>query len=273
MALTQTLPTIPLVNAQRTATSSERLSLSNADLTAAISAAGPTATLPAIILAHALTTLRLAFAGVRYLCQGDAVAESYRRMTTAEFALINARQEWANWRTIPRNLTGHLPVDRPLTVVDLCCGMGDSTCVLAWWLPAGSRIIGLELDTRFAAAAARRTYRNRHGDIIPTTIHRASVLETFRDHAGQRCAAGSVDLVHAIGSIGCHFSPDDSRVIVRECARVLAADGFALLDAGNAGTPPSALAAIAGDHGLTVVRRSRSWWFDRYVQLVLRRAA
>lgn len=276
MSISQVLPAntpsvMPTRHADRVP--HDRLRLSKADLASAIATAGPAADLPTIILEHAVTSLMLACAGVRYLCQGAAVRDAYRRMTTAEFARINARQAWANWRVIPRNLHGNLRIDRPVAALDLCCGMGDSTRVLAWWLPAGSSIVGMELDPRFAAAASASSYRNRDGDIIPVTIQRASVLEGFRDRHGARCADRSLDLVHAIGSVGCHFTPEQTAVIVRECDRVLAEDGIALLDCGHAGTPAHELIRLARAHGFTVTGRARSWWFDRYEQLVLRRAA
>lgn len=254
-------------------TAGGRLCISPADLANAIAAAGPRAGLPAILLEHAFTGLRLARAGIRYLVQGAAVAEVYGRMSTQEFLSINARQAWANWRTIPRNLHGNLPVDRPLAVLDLCCGTGDSLRALAWWLPAGSQLIGMEADSRFAACAAACRYRNRADEEVPVVVHHASVLDGFLDAEGVRMADGSLDLVHAIGSIGCHFTPQQSEVVVRECARVLAEDGFALLDAGHAGTTADDLGRIAARHGLRVTRRSRSCWFDRYEQLVLRREA
>ncbi len=264
---------LPRGSTRRAKPSTDRLQVSAQDLDVAIAAAGPTTSLPTIVVQHAMTTVTLALGGIRYLCRGDAAREAYKRMTTAEFIRINARQAWANWRTIPRNLQGQLPVNRPLTVIDLCCGTGESTQVLAWWLPSGSQIVGMEIDPRFAAAAAAQTYRNRHGDIIPVSVRRASILDGFCDHNGARCLDATVDVVHAIGSIGCHFTPAESAIIMQECARVLKSDGIALLDAGAAGTSERTLATIAEQHDFQVDRRSKSWWLDRYVQLVLRRAA
>lgn len=258
---------------RRSSSSDGRLRVSAADLAAAIAAAGPRASLPAIVMAHAVASARLALRGVRYLVQGSQVEEVYRRMTTDDFQCINARQAWANWRTIPRNLHGNLPVDRPLAVLDLCCGTGDSLRTLAWWLPRGSHLVGMEADARFAAYASTMSYRNRTDDPIAVTVHQASVLDGFRDHHGGRCADQAFDVVHAIGSIGCHFTPAQAETIVGECARVLAPGGFALLDAGRPGTPAATLSALAIRHGLQVTGRSRSWWFDRYEQLVLRRVA
>lgn len=235
---------------------------------------GCSQSLMGIIVRHACTSARLALSGVRYMQQGSAAtSETYSRMTTAEFSCINGRQAWANWRTIPQSLSGRLPVDLPLRVIDLCCGIGESIRVLAWWLPQGSTIIAYEQDARFAASAQVRTYRNRHGDTIPVTVRQASVLETFCDPAGEPYENDSIDIVHAIGSLGCHFSPDESRVIVRECARVLVTGGYAFLDAGRAGTSASRLSMLASEAGLQFEGQCKSWWLDRYVQLALRKPA
>lgn len=234
--------------------------------------AGCTQSLMGIIIRHACTNARLALSGVRYLQQGSvATSASYSRMTTAEFSCINGRQAWANWRTIPQSLSGRLPLDLPLRVIDLCCGIGESIRVLAWWLPQGSTIIAYEQDARFAAAAQGRTYRNRRGDTIPVTVRQASVLETFCNRAGDPYEKGSIDIVHAIGSLGCHFAPDESRLIVRECARVLVTGGYAFLDAGRAGTSAARLASLASEAGFQCEGQSKSWWLDRYVQLALRK--
>lgn len=274
MPLSHVLPALsPAVSRQEPSTvPADRLAVAPEGLASAIALAGPTTSLWTIVWEHALTSLNLALAGVRYLCRGAAANDAYRRMTTYEFARINARQAWANWRTIPWNLHGNLPVDRPLLVVDLCCGMGDSTRTLAWWLPAGSQIVGMESDSRFAAAASAHTYRNREGDVIAVTIRAASVLDGFRDHQGARLADHTVDVVHAIGSIGCHFTAEQTAIILQECDRVLTADGFAMLDTGRAGTSAREMERLAHAHGFIVTGRRRSWWFDRYEQLVLRRA-
>src|SRR6476620_4243359 len=67
--------------------------------------------------------------------QNNKACEAYCEMTVNEFEMINARQQWANWRTIPRNLNGRLP-NRPLRAIDLCCGTGQSTEVLSHYLPS-----------------------------------------------------------------------------------------------------------------------------------------
>ena len=74
----------------------------------------------------------------------DQVAAAYAAMSQQEFDAVNGRQDWANWRTIPRALDGHVP-DEPLRVLDLGCGTGSSTRVLAHYCPPGSHITGYEI--------------------------------------------------------------------------------------------------------------------------------
>src|SRR5690349_4762697 len=91
-----------------------------------------------------------------------AVAAAYAAMSDQEFEAINGRQDWANWRTIPRALSGHVP-DRPLRVLDLGCGTGSSTRVLAFYSPAGSHVTGYEIAPDLVTIARRRTYSHRSG--------------------------------------------------------------------------------------------------------------
>src|ERR1022692_4059307 len=89
------------------------------------------------------TERALARRGIRFRATAfDQVLAAYAAMTQAEFAAINGPQDWANWRTIPRALSGHVP-DRPLRVLDLGCGTGGSTRVLAFYCPLGSRVTGI----------------------------------------------------------------------------------------------------------------------------------
>jgi len=82
-----------------------------------------------------------------------ALAAAYAAMSDGEFDAVNGRQDWANWRTIPRSLSGHVP-DRPLRVLDLGCGTGGSTRVLAFYCPAGSAITGYKVYRRTAGTSS-----------------------------------------------------------------------------------------------------------------------
>src|SRR5262245_66680241 len=109
---------------------------------------------------HWRTERRLARRGVRFrTTDPDAVVAAYAAMTAAEFAAINGLQNWANWRTIPRALSGHVP-DRPLRVLDLGCGAGFSTTVLAFCCPAGSHLTGHEFAEPLPATPRPRPFPN-----------------------------------------------------------------------------------------------------------------
>ena len=208
--------------------------------------------------------------GVRFRStEPDAVAAAYAAMTADEFDAVNGRQAWANWRTIPTSLDGLLP-DEPLRALDLGCGTGGSTAVLARLLPAGSTAIGVEFAEPLAEVARSREYPNRHGDCRVAFLV-GSVCEPLLDEDGGPVAAGSVDLVNSSGVIGHHLSGADLDACLDEIARVLRPGGVAALDPGPTASAAT-LAAGMEQRGFRLERRTRSNPFDRCGQAVFRRA-
>ncbi|MCO6436203.1 MAG: class I SAM-dependent methyltransferase [Phycisphaerae bacterium] len=199
----------------------------------------------------------------------EATAE-YAAMDAEDLAAINRLQSWANWRTIPRNLSGRLP-NRPVRVVDLCCGVGESTAVLAWYTRPGSTVLGLELQPAFVEQARAGTYIHSDGRRAGVAFRVQSVLETFRDEDGATLETGSVDLVHAIGAIGRHFTESESAVIADETARVLREGGLAILDCGPDGTSGKALWRLFRDRRFEYLGRARSHPLERAWQLAFRK--
>jgi SAM-dependent methyltransferase len=201
----------------------------------------------------------------------NAVAlKAYCAMSPAEFDGINARQRWANWRVIPRNLDGRLP-SRPVRAIDLCCGVGHSTDVLAFYLTPGSEILGLEFNPQFIETARQRDFRDENGDLAHVRFHVQSVLETFRQPDGSPVPSASVDLVNSCGAVGCHFDRRATATLLDEVARVLRPGGLATLDSGHDGTSGAELVALAKARGFRVLHETRSCLFDRFVQLCLRK--
>jgi SAM-dependent methyltransferase len=199
--------------------------------------------------------------------RNEDATRAYCAMSAREFEGINLRQAWANWRTIPRCLSGRLPA-RPARALDLCCGTGQSTDVLAHYLAPGSQIHGLEFNAHFVALARARRYRDRRGATSHAVTFRAqSVLETFRRADGRRVDSQSQDVVTCCGALGHHFEASSARVIAREIARVLRPGGLALLDSGPHGTRPEELTRIFRTLGFKRVHSTRSCLLDRYTQL------
>ena len=95
--------------------------------------------------------------------------EAYGAMTPQEFEEINGCQEWANWRVIPRMLTGLVP-NRSLFVVDLGCGSGGSTSILATYCPPGSELLGLDASESLIAMARARSFTTACGEPIHATF-------------------------------------------------------------------------------------------------------
>ena len=206
----------------------------------------------------------LARRGIRFRATAfDQVLAAYAAMSQAEFDAINGPQEWANWRTIPRALSGHVP-DRPLRVLDLGCGTGGSTRVLAFYCPPGSYLTGYEIAEPMLAFARRRDFRQRSGLTAQVDFVCQGVTEPMRE------PAGSVDVISASGVIGHHLQPETIPPLIAEMRRVLAPTGVAMLDVGP--TMPGRdlqrimTAANFGFHG-----HYRSWFGDRTGQMVFRR--
>ncbi len=226
------------------------------------------APLPRIFARQAWAELRVRlFKKVNFRKSQNAEAlQAYEKMTLEEFDGINARQRWSNWRTIPRNLSGTV-ANAPILALDLCCGIGQSTEVLAYYLHPESKILGLEHAAHFVELARSRKYLNRDGSAAHATFRSQSVLETFRDENGKPFADASVDLVNCCGAIGAHFKPEVTSILVKEVTRVLKPGGHAMLDCGHAGTSKKKLLQIAEANGLKKIKVSQNSFLDFYPQV------
>src|SRR5262249_49728434 len=125
------------------------------------------------------------------------VTAAYAAMTPAQFYAINGRQSWANWRTIPRCLSGHVP-DRPLRIVDLGCGTGNSAGVLAWYAPAGSHLSGHEQSAPLLDVARLRLYRQRvNGQPALVDFVSQSLTQPLQEKDGTVIADQSIDVINS----------------------------------------------------------------------------
>lgn len=197
---------------------------------------------------------------------------AYCAMSVAEFEAVNARQKWANWRTIPRNLHGRLPA-RPCRAVDLCSGVGDSTEVLAYYLPAGSEILGLECSPEFVRRARGRVYRGAGGEPVAAGFRVQSVLEPFRDASGTLLPDGSVDLVNSCGSLAINFDEPALDALAAEISRVLKPGGLAAVDCAARRSGRERMIGLFRRHHFEALGSARSCPFDRFAQICFRRTA
>ena len=202
--------------------------------------------------------------------RNDEARRAYAALQLWEFEGINERQAWANWRTIRRNLQGRAP-RMPVSAIDLCCGTGDSTEVLAWCLAPGSAILGVDADPRFVAVARQRPYFSRGGEPADVRFGCQSVLEPLRNEAHEPIPDASVDVVNSSGAVGCHFEAKATTLLAAEVDRVLRPGGLALIDCGPDGTRPQELRGIFHALGHRVIHRARSCALDRYWQFCFRK--
>ncbi|MBI3891203.1 MAG: class I SAM-dependent methyltransferase [Candidatus Wallbacteria bacterium] len=213
----------------------------------------------------------LAARGIHFRTTDPTVAEAaYAAMTAGEFEAVNGRQAWANWRTIPRALSGNIP-EQPLLVVDLGCGTGPSTSVLAFYCPAGSRVIGYELAEPLVRIAGRRSYPDRAGRPAQVTFVAQPVTKPLCDASGVLLGDGSVDVVNASGIVGHHFTEATIGPLVDEIRRVLSQRGIAMLDVGPT-LGEAVLTRLMDRAGFVATGRYRSWPFDPTGEIVFRRS-
>jgi len=211
----------------------------------------------------------LARRGIRFRTADEAaVRRAYAAMTPAEFDAINGRQDWANWRTIPRSLSLHVP-DRPLRVLDLGCGTGSSTRVLAYYCPAGSQITGYELAPALVEVARSRDYQHRSGVGAEISFECQPVTTTLLEQR-KPVASQSVDLASASGVVGHHLTAATLGPLGEELRRVVRPGGIVLLDVGPT-LGARELTRLMTAAGFLRIARTRSWLFDPTGQVVFRR--
>jgi SAM-dependent methyltransferase len=194
------------------------------------------------------------------------LSAAYAAMSDDEFDAINGRQDWANWRTIPRSLSGHVP-DQSLRVLDLGCGTGGSTRVLAFYCPVGSHLTGYELTAPLVEIARRRSYPQCNGQPAHVDFCCQGVTEPLCDASGARVADASVDVVNASGVVGHHLNPTSVLPLIVELKRVLRPGAAALLDVGPT-LSDADLGALMLGHGFKRIAYRRSCFLDRTGQVV-----
>jgi SAM-dependent methyltransferase len=199
----------------------------------------------------------------------STVAAAYQAMTAQEFDAVNGRQDWANWRTIPRCLNRHVAA-RPLRILDLGCGTGSSTRVLAFCAPAGSWILGYEAVEALCTMARRKVYWNRSGLDVTVDFRCQGMTETFCATDGSAVLDRTIDVVNASGVVGHHLNEQSVKPLITEVNRVLAPEGIAMLDVGPTLKEPN-LTALMTAAGFVKVGHWRSCWLDPTGQVVYRR--
>lgn len=220
----------------------------------------------AVLLQQLAAEQRLKARGIKFrTADPSSVLAAYTAMSTDEFDRVNARQAWANWRTISRCLNGNVP-NRPLLVIDLGCGSGESTLALEHCCPPGSLIVGYEMAAQLAQVAKLRT---RHCT-CQVDIVCQSVEHILRLPCGAPVTDGSIDVVNASGVIGHHFTRDSIDPLVREIQRVLSPAGIAMLDVGPSLSETELVKAMEMA-GFARMSRHKSCMFDRNGQVVFRR--
>lgn len=249
---------------QQKSVAPEKLRITESEVQRMAQIHAPTRALPVVLIRQWLAEfLPRILKGANIRKDGNAnVFKAYEKISPDELKSVNMRQHWAAWRAIPRSLSNVIN-NTPLFAVDLCCGLGESSQILAHYLPEGSKILGVDFNSRFVASA-----KSRARSCAPTQLHfrTQSVLDPLRDESGTLLPKASVDLVHSIGALACHFTFSETKSVVKNAVRVLRPGGILILDMRKSGRERRSLESMILRMGFKHVKCASSCAFDRTSQ-------
>lgn len=203
----------------------------------------------------------------------DFVHHAYNKMDHDTFSAINGAQEWVNWRQIPRALRKRIPKG-PAVIVDLGCGPGSSTRILAWYGTPAWRIIGIDFSEdlihRARSLKENGDFHTADGGKPTIEFVVGSVVESFRDASDTRLADHSVDYVNSSGIVGHHLNKDSFLCLAKELQRVVKPNAFVALDSGPH-LKAKDIRPIMEQFGFILCAKIRSVPLDPRPQLVFHR--
>lgn len=202
-----------------------------------------------------------------------AVRDGFASLIGADFDEYNLPQSWVERRQIPRVLHRRVPKQRA-SILDLGCGPGTSTEVIAHFAHPSWEVIGYDLTPHLIEAARSRAeeggFKNHQGEAIaPTFVCQNIAAPLMRN--GSPIPDASIDLALSGGVVGLYLRRRDAITLVRELRRVVKPGGHIALDAGPS-IPERLLRALAERHGFEFIERVRSFWIEPRPKLVFRRA-
>lgn len=167
----------------------------------------------------------------------DAVKEGFAGLSDEQFAQYNFPQLWVERRTIPGAINGRIP-SRDAVVLDLGCGPGTSTEVLARFADPSWTILAFDLTPRRIELARQRAARgefvNRAGSVITPEFHCQDIGGTLRRGGGEALPTAFADFAVSGGVVGLYMNARSVTRLAYELRRVLKPGTFAALDAGPA---------------------------------------
>ncbi len=200
------------------------------------------------------------------------VADGFDALRGDDFHEYNLPQAWVERRQIPLAIRGRIPA-HGATVLDLGCGPGTSTEVLAYFADPSWTIIGYDLiDHSIAVARARAErseFRNRTGAVIRPVFECQSIARPLL-RAGLPIASASVDFAVSGGVVGLYLQPTDAAQLLDDLSRIVRPGGYIALDAGPS-VPVATLRALGHNRGFVFHSLAKSFWIEPRPKLVFQR--
>lgn len=216
-------------------------------------------------------------AGLRFrFVDRGRVADAYDSMTPEQFRLVNEPQVWIETRQLPRVLSARVP-KLGASIVDLGCGPGTSTAIIARYADPTWTIWGIDLSATLIGRARERVSRGEFVSGVggePVTIRPRFFNQSMTEPwvSGQLIADESIDLVNSSGVVGHHLSEEDVRAVLHEARRVLKPGSFLALDSGPR-IGPRTLSRLMAESGFIDPRLIRAYAFDLRPKVVAQKVA
>lgn len=193
-----------------------------------------------VLIRHKLGNAFARMCGRRVHGQGligasaQSVQGGFAGLAQDGFSHYNLPQVWVERRALPQALHDRVPL-HDASILDIGCGIGDSTWILSQCGNASWRITGIDLEPgliRIAEArAAAGEFRGRDGGVVKTAFGVADISAAdLPDHPKLR--GNTFNFAVSCGVVGLYLDAARARQLLCSLRVMLAPGSFAAIDCG-----------------------------------------
>ena len=164
----------------------------------------------------------------------QSVQGGFAGLAQGGFSHYNLPQVWVERRALPKAVHGRVPL-HDASILDIGCGIGDSTWILSQCGNASWRITGIDLEPGLIRAAEARAaageFRGRDGGVVKTAFGVADISAAdLPDHPKLR--GTTFNFAVSCGVVGLYLDAARARQLLCSLRVMLAPGSFAAIDCG-----------------------------------------